>query len=105
MRSRMRAIHIAILITLLLSIVEGPTINRGPGSAYAAPVQAVQGYDPYHAPFMYRPYYGKQTILDRTVSYVDHDKPWYVNDGVFVRYDGKRWTGVSIGSCSIMATT
>ena len=102
----MRAIHIAILITLLLSIVVAPRFivgDRfivGPGSAYAAPVQAVQGYDPYHAPFMYRPYYGKQTILDRTVSYVDHDKPWYVNDGVFVRYDGKRWTGVSIGSCS-----
>lgn len=51
-------------------------------------------------PFMHRPYYGNQTILQRTVSFVDHDKPWYVNDGIFVRYDGAKWTNVSIDSCT-----
>jgi hypothetical protein len=49
---------------------------------------------------MYRPYYGSQTVLQRTTSFVDHDKPWYVNDGIFVRYDGTKWTNVSIGSCT-----
>ncbi len=48
---------------------------------------------------MHRPYYGSKTILQRTVSFVDHDKPWYVNDGTFVRYDGQKWTNVAIGSC------
>ncbi len=51
-------------------------------------------------PFLYRPYYGNQSIAQRTVSFVDHDKPWYVNDGIFVRYDGLKWTNVSIGSCT-----
>ncbi len=51
-------------------------------------------------PFLYRPYYGSQSIAQRTVSFVDHDKPWYVNDGIFVRYDGAKWTNVSIGSCT-----
>ncbi len=50
-------------------------------------------------PFMHRPYYGSQTVGQRTTSFVDHDKPWYVNDGIFVRYDGMRWTNVAIGSC------
>jgi len=51
-------------------------------------------------PFMHRPYYGSRTISSRTVSFVDHDHPWYDNDGIFVRYDGARWTNVSIGSCT-----
>ncbi len=51
-------------------------------------------------PFMYRPYYGTQTIAQRTTSFVDHDKPWYVSDGTFVRYDGATWTHVPIGSCT-----
>lgn len=51
-------------------------------------------------PFMHRPYYGNRTISSRTVSFVDHDRPWYDYDGVFVRYDGQKWTGVSIGSCT-----
>lgn len=50
-------------------------------------------------PFMYRPYYGKQTISARTVSFVDHDKPWYDYDGVFVRYDGMKSKSASIGVC------
>src|SRR5579885_1935404 len=52
------------------------------------------------APFLHRPYYGNRTISSRTVSFVDHDRPWYDYDGVFVRYDGQKWTGVSIGSCT-----
>lgn len=51
-------------------------------------------------PFLHRPYYGSRTISSRTVSFVDHDHPWYDNDGVFVRYDGAKWTNVSIGSCT-----
>jgi murein DD-endopeptidase MepM/ murein hydrolase activator NlpD/Tol biopolymer transport system component len=47
------------------------------------------------SPFLHRPYYGDRAISNRTVSFFDHDKPWYVNDGIFVRYDGKRWNGVS----------
>ncbi len=50
-------------------------------------------------PFMYRPYYGTQSIAQRTTSFVDHDEPWYVTDGTFVRYDGARWTNAPIGSC------
>ncbi len=50
-------------------------------------------------PFMHRPFYGNQTIGQRTTSFVDHDKPWYVNDGIFVRYNGTKWTNVAIGSC------
>jgi len=51
-------------------------------------------------PFMHRPYYGSRTIASRTVSFVDHDHPWYDNDGTFVRYDGAKWTNVGIGSCT-----
>lgn len=51
-------------------------------------------------PFMHRPYYGSRSISSRTVSFVDHDHPWYDNDGTFVRYDGMKWTNVSIGSCT-----
>lgn len=31
---------------------------------------------------------------------VDHDKPWYVQDGLFVRYDGAKWKNVPVGSCT-----
>ncbi len=51
-------------------------------------------------PFLHRPYYGTRTISSRTVSFFDHDHPWYDNDGTFVRYDGMKWTNVSIGSCT-----
>ncbi len=51
-------------------------------------------------PFLHRPYYGSRSIASRTVSFVDHDHPWYDNDGMFVRYDGARWTNVAIGSCT-----
>lgn len=52
------------------------------------------------APFLHRPYYGSQSVLSRTVSFVDHDKPWYVPDGLFVRFDGQRWSGDSIVNCA-----
>ncbi len=51
-------------------------------------------------PFMHRPFYGDQTVTERTTSYFDHDKPWYENDGIFVRYDGKKWSNTPIGSCT-----
>ena len=52
-------------------------------------------------PFMHRPYYGNTPISQRTNSYFDHDHPWYDNDKVFVRYDGKKWTNTPIGSCTM----
>lgn len=42
----------------------------------------------YAFPFMHRPYYGYRTIMQRTISFFDHDQPWYSNDGTFVRFDG-----------------
>jgi murein DD-endopeptidase MepM/ murein hydrolase activator NlpD len=53
-------------------------------------------------PFLHRPYYGDKSILQRTNSYFDHDKPWYDYDGIFVRYDGQKWTSNDgIGICTI----
>ena len=52
-------------------------------------------------PFLHRPFYGSQTIGSRTTSFFDHDEPWYASDGIFVRYDGARWTtNDSILSCT-----
>ncbi len=51
-------------------------------------------------PFMHRPYYGSQTVLQRTRSLFDHDQPTYVQDGIFVRYDGTRLTNASITNCT-----
>ncbi len=47
-------------------------------------------------PFLSVPYYGGQKLQARINSYFDHDKPWYADDNIFVRYDGKRWTGSSV---------
>ena len=44
-------------------------------------------------PFLHLPYYGDEKLQARINSYFDHDKPWYADDNIFVRYDGKRWTG------------
>ena len=61
---------------------------------YAAPAQAQSPhYARYIRPFMYRPYYGNRPIVQRAISFFDHDEPWYVDDGVFVRYDGVTWRG------------
>ncbi|MBO0782845.1 MAG: M23 family metallopeptidase, partial [Ktedonobacteraceae bacterium] len=50
-------------------------------------------------PFLHRPYYGRQSIVKRTISFFDHDKPWYVHDRTFVRYDGKTWRKASLAAC------
>lgn len=52
-------------------------------------------------PFLHNPYYGSEAFRSRINSYFDHDKPWYANDRLFVRYDGKRWNGshTSIVQC------
>ncbi len=98
MRHRQQLALITSLIVALLYIV-GVWIPANAAS-WQVNLHAAQRSDPQDpTPFMHRPYYGSKTILDRTVSFVDHDKPWYADDGVFVRYDGKKWTGVSIGSC------
>ena len=51
-------------------------------------------------PFLHRPYSGARTVSQRTISFFDHDKPWYAADKVFVRFDGKRWTNTTLTSCS-----
>jgi hypothetical protein len=50
-------------------------------------------------PFLNRPYYGDQTVLQRTISFFDHDDPWYFNDHRFVRFDGATWSNTSVGNC------
>jgi murein DD-endopeptidase MepM/ murein hydrolase activator NlpD len=54
-------------------------------AAYAAGYQQQRSFI---YPFMHRPYYGYHTIMQRSISFFDHDKPWYANDGKFVRFDG-----------------
>lgn len=51
-------------------------------------------------PFLHRPYRGSRTVMQRTTSFFDHDKPWYVADNVLVRFDGSRWKNVSIQGCT-----
>ncbi len=51
------------------------------------------------APFLYRPYYGTASVLSRSISLFDHDKPWYVNDGKMVRYDGQTFTNTGVTGC------
>ncbi|HTK10385.1 MAG TPA: peptidoglycan DD-metalloendopeptidase family protein [Ktedonobacteraceae bacterium] len=51
-------------------------------------------------PFMHRPFYGNRTVIERTISFFDHDKPWYAHDGIFVRYDGKKWRHTVLNDCS-----
>ncbi|MFL5657875.1 MAG: peptidoglycan DD-metalloendopeptidase family protein, partial [Ktedonobacteraceae bacterium] len=110
MKYRRKIIPIVILLALLSSIVSVLTLTfslpvqgqftRYPGSIQGAALVQMQPHYNTPAPFMHRPYYGSQTVSQRTTSFVDHDKPWYENDGIFVRYDGARWTNVSIGSCT-----
>lgn len=86
-------LRICILLVVLLSMV----VVTIPAAAF--PGQAkINTTGP--TPFMRRPYYGNQTISQRTTSFFDHDKPWYANDGIFVRRDGNKWTNVSISSCT-----
>ena len=55
-------------------------------------------------PFMHRPYYGNQTVTQRSRSLFDHDQPTYVQDGLFVRYDGARLTNSDIVNCTPYAS-
>ncbi len=74
-----------------------------PEHVLAAPEQAVYSEQMSSvAPFMHRPYYGSRTILQRTISYFDHDDPWYDDDGTFVRYDGATWRNytATVYNCS-----
>src|SRR3989440_98935 len=103
-------IPIVILLTLLLSIISASTLTlalpgqglfmKHPGSIQDAALVQMSSHNSTPTPFMYRPYYGSQTVAQRTTSFVDHDQPWYANDGIFVRYDGAKWTNASIGSCT-----
>src|SRR6266571_507401 len=111
-KHRQRRLLIAILCVTLLSMMVaafGVAFNITPlpftqnTSTHKSVVQAAsltRTYTTAPTPFMHRPYYGSQTVSQRTTSFVDHDRPWYDNDGVFVRHDGAKWTNVAIGSCT-----
>ncbi len=94
---------ICALAALLLNILGVVTfvrvqVARGQDNSIATIRQQLQSRRV--APFMYRPYYGNRTVLQRTISFVDHDKPWYEDDNTFVRYDGRKWTrNDSVSSC------
>ena len=91
------------LAGLLLGILFGMRIEATSLHAALLHMQRNSGVKAQNAaptPFMHRPFYGSQTIGQRTTSFFDHDKPWYDNDGTFVRYDGAKWTNVAIGSCT-----
>jgi len=110
LKYRRQFIPIVILLALLLSIVSASTLTlalpgqglfmKHPGSIQDAALVQMSSHNSTPTPFMYRPYYGSQTVAQRTTSFVDHDQPWYANDGIFVRYDGAKWTNASIGSCT-----
>src|ERR1700674_3856524 len=112
MTQRPKIIHTILLLVVLMSMIGMlllpftlSSLNHKQSNIYsnlvlAANIGQTVNHNTSATPFMHRPYYGSQTIPQRTTSFVDHDKPWYVNDGIFVRYDGARWTNVSIGSCT-----
>lgn len=83
---------ICVLYAIFLVIVSLPLgiITRWPTmfQANAAHASSYQQDRQYLYPFMHRPYYGYRTIMQRTISFFDHDQPWYSNDGKFVRFDG-----------------
>jgi murein DD-endopeptidase MepM/ murein hydrolase activator NlpD len=112
MNAKQRYLRLIALFVLLVGLtalyivpyVGSVLIHRGTAQA-AATTRNISNNSSFYAnsaptPFMYRPYYGNLTIGQRTTSFVDHDKPWYANDGTFVRYDGTKWTNVAIGSCT-----
>ena len=108
---RLRSYNLLFLLTLVVTIVAaigGPAAFSQAAPRYAQASDSARNTGSTNSkqqnatpvPFMHRPYYGSQTVGQRTTSFVDHDKPWYVNDGIFVRYDGAKWTNVTIGSCT-----
>src|SRR5260370_105415 len=105
---RLRSYNLFFFLTLLVTIaaaIGGPiAVSRASPrqSQVTDSARSANSRAHYATPttFMHRPYYGSRTVAQRTTSFVDHDKPWYVNDGIFVRYDGTKWTNVAIGSCT-----
>src|SRR5437764_3399557 len=91
-------ILLSLLIAITISVTGLPLITHAVSRHAQASAKARRS-SAAPVPFMHRPYYGNETVLQRTTSFVDHDKPWYADDGVFVRYDGAKWTNVSISSC------
>lgn len=82
------------LLLLLIAVVSGicqqvQAVPAPAGGPARPQVQSSQS----PAPFLFLPYYGNAKLQTRTNSYFDHDKPWYAADNIFVRYDGKRWSG------------
>lgn len=78
-------------LVLLLGIMTGGLLQFTRVILPTAPRTSAQTQVP--RPFLRYPYYGSASFQSRINSYFDHDKPWYANDGTFVRYDGKRWDG------------
>jgi len=99
---RYNLLFLAILVVAAIAAIGGPAVfsHAAPNHAQAKASAPTKRQNATPTPFMHRPFYGSKTIAQRTTSFVDHDKPWYVNDGIFVRYDGARWTNVAIGSCT-----
>ena len=112
MNVKQRYLRLVALLVLLVGLAAlyivpyvGPVLVHWGTAQAAATIRNTSSSGPLRAnnvptPFMHRPYYGNLTIGQRTTSFVDHDKPWYANDGIFVRYDGAKWTNVAIGSCT-----
>ncbi len=102
MKKHFKRATLAVILLLLINVLTlsfpAPSILAQKQSDARQSIMTKAATAP--APFMHRPYYGSRSISSRTVSFVDHDHPWYDNDGTFVRYDGAKWTGVSIGSCT-----
>src|SRR5258708_27713283 len=91
-QARTRLVMPVLLLLLLNSVAANWLLQ----SLWVTSQQAVltrQGTAQAPAPFMHYPYYGGKKLQDRVNSYFDHDKPWYASDYIFVRYDGKRWSG------------
>ena len=86
--SRQRMLIIAALLVSLWALFVGQSVAQAAQHPRVAP-----------APFLYRPYYGSATVLQRSASLFDHDSPNYTNDGVFVRYDGQTFTGGAVTNC------
>src|SRR5437588_11667243 len=108
LRYRRQFIPIVILLTLLLSIVSASTLTlalpgqglfmKHPGSTQDAALVQMSSHNSTPTRFMYRPYYGSQSVAQRTTSFVDHDQPWHANEGICVPYYGATRTNASIGS-------
>jgi len=97
-----RWLYHCLIVTLFLLLLSIPVVVAWAFWGLSSGSNAVLGQlaSAAPAPFLRRPYYGPQTVLSRTISFVDHDKPWYVPDGLFVRYDGQRWANDSVFNCN-----